>query len=211
MKWVLPWKPASRQASLTCVAYQRVCNTATFWSSRSADESTWPPGGDRECCHRGRCSGSAAPAGGAHLASRLLHQHAPDGGSTLLPDAGETKMAKFLYWPRPLPSHWPLSPTLLLYAAATQQQLLAFDEVSQPGLRLQLHRGGTGGPGEGRLHRGGAVLLRAGQRGGATWRTRSRRYSNAGERGARLAPPEGWTLFPVAPLQLKDSAGRNKC
>lgn len=53
-------------------------------------------------------------------------------------------------------------PTCLLLAAAAQQQLLALHEVPQPGLRLQLHRGGAGGPGEGRLHRGRAVLLRTG-------------------------------------------------
>lgn len=68
-----------------------------------------------------------------------------------------------LLWPRPRALTLTPPPTCVLPAAAAQQQLLALHEVPQPGLRLQLHRGGAGGPGEGRLHRGRAVLLRSGE------------------------------------------------
>lgn len=66
----------------------------SFSSSRFTNDSSAPPGNNREHRHHSRCGRSVSPARNADLTGRLLHQHTPHGCSTVLPHAGEDKKKK---------------------------------------------------------------------------------------------------------------------
>lgn len=150
---------------------------SVFFPFRSTDGSSKAQGDNGEHSHHRRCRGRPRSDCGSDLTGRLLHQHTPYGCSTVLPHAGKTKQPRghsfthfvevyWSVWRYPtctLPPHVCLTAWCLV---AAHQQLLALDEVPQPGLSLQLRRGRAWGPRKGRIHWSRAVLLKGPGRAG---------------------------------------------